>query len=703
MQNSGPAMTLHFAPLIDPLWLIALAVVAFIFALLSLSRLRRGWLMRVLVSAVFLLILANPSLLEEERIPATNVAFLVVDQSPSQDFEKRTARVETARAALTRQISGLEGIELREIIAPASSDANGLAHETRLFEALDSALSSVPPARRAGAVFLTDGQIHDVPTREDRFSQYGPVHVLLSGKKKEADRLIVITQAPAYGVVGQNVTVRYRIEDSGEDRPGAMADVTFTGHDGQEIHINVPVGEEQSFELPIEHPGQNVFSLSVAPGKDEITLANNSAALLVNGVRDRLKVLLVSGQPHAGGRTWRDLLTSDPGVDLVHFTILREPDKFDMTPNRELALIPFPFRELFEVKLYDFDLVIFDRYFQNNILPDYYYENIVRYVEQGGAFLEASGPSFAGDQSIYTTPLKKIIPGVPGGAVYEDAYRPAVTEPGLHHPVTAHLHWSNPDRPSDPYGWGRWLRQIEINPKRGDVLMRGTQDRPLLVLDRVKDGRVAQIASDHIWLWSRGFEGGGPHAELLRRVVHWLMKEPELDERALDVAVDGHTISIRKPDYMQSSETVALTQPDGEMQTIDLTADGAGYLSAQVDAEQLGVYAFEDTNGTRKYAIIGDLNPPELQDVRTTPEKLEPLVKASGGETIWLDDTPEPGVRVLSERRRYGGSDWIGLKQGQNFTVSGVRDIPLLPGWLSILCLLCVLAYGWWREGLRRK
>ncbi|MCB1783255.1 MAG: hypothetical protein KDI13_04610 [Alphaproteobacteria bacterium] len=700
MQGTGPATTLHFSPLLEPVWIIAAALACALLLGVSLWRFRRGVVWRSVVSVLFLLTLMGPSLLREQRKPVKDVAVVVVDRSPSQNMGKRATRTETALERLTSRLAQIDGLEVKIVEAPLAGDDTS-QNETKLFGPLDMALSSVPAKRRAGVILLTDGQVHDIPENPETFEDYGPVQVLLSGEKDEKDRRLVLTHAPAYGVVGQDVILRYKIEDT-SNTGQRTADVTLTRHDGGQETFSVPVGAEQTLKLPIGQPGQNVFALEAAGVPGEITLANNKAAVLVNGVRDRLKVLLVSGRPHAGGRTWRDLLTSDPGVDLVHFTILREPDKFDFTPTNEMALIAFPFHELFQVKLNEFDLIIFDRYHQNNILPDYYYENIARYVKNGGAFLEASGPSFSEEDSIYTTPLKAIIPGAPGGKIYEQEFTPTLTDLGKKHPVTAGLTWKDPARPGETYGWGPWLRQVDIVPKSGDVLMSGVDGKPLLLLDRMEKGRVAQIASDQIWLWSRGYKNGGPHAELLRRVVHWLMKEPELDERALDVQVSKNVITVRKQDYKQPSESIAMTPPDGEPQTFTLEPDGNGWLSHRMTVSMPGVYAFEDTDGTRKFAVIGTLNPPELSGVVTSAEGLMPLVNASRGGVTWLSETPDPAVEMIAGARRYAGAGWICLKRGGDYTVAGVEEYPLLPVWLSLLALLCGLATAWWREGQRR-
>ena len=281
-------------------------------------------------------------------------------------------------------------------------------------------------------------------------------------------------------------------------------------------------------------------------------------------MRDRLRVLLVTGEPHPGERVWRNILKSDPSVDLVHFTILRPPEKQDGTPIRELSLIAFPIRELFDAKLDDFDLIIFDRYSRRGVIPEAYLENIARYVRNGGALLEAAGPNFGTPMSLSRTPLGAILPAEPTGDVYEEGFKPQVTALGRRHPVTADLPGAGP-RGGEP-SWGRWFRQVDARAHRGVTVMTGDRGEPLLVLDRVGKGRVAQLLSDEMWLWARGFEGGGPQAELLRRLAYWLMKEPDLEENDLRAAVDGDRLVVTRQSLEPDDRPVTVTAPDGSKQ-----------------------------------------------------------------------------------------------------------------------------------------
>lgn len=692
-MNASTAISIYFDPILPQSWLIIIGLMSAALLIVTFIQKRKFPALRLACIAVFILALLQPSILKEERQSTSDIAVVVVDTSASQSFGSRAKRTQQALQHIEKQLAQYDDLELRIIEAPESG---ALSNDTQLFSALDKAYSDVPISRRAGVIFLSDGQIHDVPDNTDMFAQYGPMHLLLTGEKNEKDRQLVIETAPSYGIVGQSVSVEYKIEDTSNIEE-KFATITVTRNAKDIETFNVTIGETLSFDLPIDHAGQNVFEITVNDIPGEITTLNNRTALIVNGVRDRLRVLLVSGRPHAGGRTWRNLLTSDPGVDLVHFTILRDPSKLDSTPQKELSLIAFPFRELFEIKLYDFDLIIFDRYQLNHILPSHYFKNIAKYVEEGGALLESSGPSFAGDNSIHSTALGEILPGIPDGQVLRQPFLPTISKDGKRHPVTRSLLWNTNEKGEQI--WGKWLRQVSLTLRHGDVLMTGIDKKPLLILDRVGKGRVAQLASDHIWLWSRGYDNGGPHRELLRRIVHWLMKEPELDELALRVQVNGQQITVRSQNYNSQSPDVIITKPDGESETIKLEEDHEGFLTYSFRADQLGIYSFEDQNQQKRFAIIGETAPKEYKAIKTTPEPLKPLIESSNGGTLWLNKTPEPEIGHYTKRAKYAGRNWIGLKKNNDFIVTGVKDSPVLPSWVMALILLGLVTLMWWLEG----
>jgi hypothetical protein len=700
----GSAYALAAAPLL-PWWAIAaLAALALLVLAPGIWRRARGILWRALAAAMLLLILVNPSLVEEKRSPLRDVAVIVVDESPSQQIGKRQEATEAALAALSERLGRERDLDLRVIRTgkprPGSGDDG-----TKLFTALGRAMSDIPRQRIAAVIMLTDGQVHDIPAGEPAPAAQelgAPLQILLSGHPDERDRRLVVAQAPSFALVGKEMPLKIRVEDLPEPKQGApaaperQARLTWRKDGAQPRQMLVPVGRDVPLSIPIDHGGPNVLELEVEPGPQELTLANNRAAVVINGVRDRLRVLLVSGEPHAGERVWRNILKSDPSVDLVHFTILRPPEKQDGTPIRELSLIAFPIRELFDVKLDDFDLIIFDRYSRRGIIPQAYVENVVRYVKKGGAFLEAAGPSFGTPMSLFRTPLGEILPTEPTGNVDEEGYKPQLTETGRRHPVTEDLPGAG--KPGDAPSWGRWFRQVQARVHRGATVMSGDHGAPLLVLDRVGQGRVAQLLSDQMWLWARGFEGGGPQAELLRRLAYWLMKEPDLEENDLRAAVDGDRLVVTRQSLERDDRPVTVTLPDGSSASLVLTPEKGGRSTGSMPISQMGLYRVSDGVHTA-LAAAGPLNPIEFADVRTTPEKLLPLVKATGGGIFWAGDGTLPEIRRVSPGRPASGHNWMGLRQNGDYLVAGFSETPLFPGLVAILLAIGLFVAAWRREG----
>ena len=693
------AYTIAFAPLVPWLAIGGLAVAGMLILLLGAWRRARGLIWRGAAIAFLLAILANPALVREQRAPQRDVAVVVLDESPSQQIGDRTAASETALQQLSGELAKDHDLDVR-IVRTGKPQPGAGDGGTRLFTALNRELADVPRERLAGVVMITDGEVHDAPVGDAKTaaSQLGaPLHVLLSGHPHEGDRRLVVKEAPSFGLVGKQVPLTVRVEDLPETKDVSAAEARLTWRkDGGDMHsVLVPVGRDVPLSIPIDHGGPNVVELAVEPGPQELTLINNRAAIVVNGVRDRLRVLLVSGEPHAGERVWRNILKSDPSVDLVHFTILRPPEKQDGTPIRELSLIAFPIRELFDVRLNEFDLIIFDRYSRRGVIPQAYLQNVVNYVRNGGAFLEATGPSFGTPMSLFRTPLGEILPTEPTGNVDEEGYKPELAEPGWRHPVTADLPGAG--KPGGEPSWGRWFRQVDARVHHGTTLMTGDHGEPLLVLDRIGKGRVAQLLSDQMWLWARGFEGGGPQAELLRRLAYWLMKEPDLEENDLRAMIDGDHLVVTRQSLEPDNKPVTVTAPDGTTSTLALTPQEGGRSSGTLAVSQMGLYRVSD--GTRTaLAAAGPLNPIEFADVRATPDKLQPIAAASGGGVFWIADGI-PEVRRVAAGRSTAGRDWLGLRQNDDYVVTGFSETPLLPGVAALLLAIGALIAAWRREG----
>jgi len=682
-----------FAPLVSAQILWAAAAAALVLALLLFVSRSRGATIRAIALGLIVLALANPSFTREDRDPLSSVAVVVVDKSPSQSFGDRTKQTEAARAAIVDRLGHIPGLDVRVVEA---GQADGETDGTRLFTALGSTLADVPTDHIAGVIMLTDGRVHDVPADASALGFAAPVHALITGNKDERDRRVALIAAPRFGIVGQSQTITYRVEDQGAK--AGTADIVVR-RDGDVVETRtVPIGTPQNVDIPIPHGGPNIVEIEAAPlPGGELTTVNNRAVVSIDGVRDKLRVLLVSGEPHAGERTWRNLLKSDASVDLVHFTILRPPEKQDGTPINELSLIAFPTRELFQQKIGEFQLIIFDRYARQGVLPIIYFDNINRYVRDGGAVLVAAGPDYASQTSIWRTPLDAILPAEPDGNVTDEAYRPTLTELGKRHPVTRGLDGSNVNPPN----WSEWFRIVDTQNSTGTTVMQGPDQKPLLVLSRQGEGRVALLLSDHIWLWARGFEGGGPHLDLLRRLSHWLMKEPDLEEEALKLNVTGHDLVVRRQTMADNVADVTLTSPSGASQVLKLDPAEPGVWQKTVRADELGLW--RATDGKLNALInIGPTNPREFAEVTSTTDVLAPLANATGGASRRLDDGNGlnlPRIVPVRSGDTYKGDDWIGLKMRDASVVRGIGVLPVFAGLLGLLLLIGSLAGTWAREG----
>jgi hypothetical protein len=685
------AFGISFSPLVPIEFVWAAAVIsAVVAALLALTR-SRGTVIRAGALALMVLALANPSLTREDRDPLTSVAVVVVDKSPSQNFGDRAAQTEAARAAVAERLARIPGIETRVIEA---GEADGETDGTRLFSALNATLADVPPDRVAGAIFITDGRVHDVPSDAGALGFSAPVHGLITGSPNEKDRRVVLVAAPRFGIVGQNQTISFRVEDEGVRASPTEVKIS---RDGELLDRRVVTpGRQVDIQIQIPHAGQNIIEIEAAPLEGELTPVNNRAVVSIDGVRDKLRVLLVSGEPHAGERTWRNLLKSDANVDLVHFTILRPPEKQDGTPINELSLIAFPIRELFQLKINDFQLIIFDRYAQR-LLPMVYFDNITKYVRNGGALLVAAGPDYAGPISIWRTPLDAILPSEPTGHVTETPFRAHLTELGRRHPVTRDLEGAN----EDPPHWSRFFRVVDTKTVDGMPLMNGAGDVPLLVLAREDKGRVGVILSDHIWLWARGYEGGGPHIDLLRRTAHWLMQQPDLEEEALRLLVHGREITVQRQTMAEAVAPVILTSPSGAQRNLTLDPAEPGVWQKTADATELGLWRATDGKLTT-LVNVGLANPKEFSEVTSTTAVMEPLAEATGGGVRRLADgsgITMPRILGVRSSDTLKGDDWIGLKVREASVVRGIGVLPVFAGLLGLLLLVGSLGLMWGREG----
>ena len=684
-----------FAPLLPLPVLAAMAIAAVALIGLTLWRRPRGALLRALAFALLLLGLFDPSLMREDRRPLKDVVAVVIDRSGSNEIAERPRQTDEARAAIEKRLAALDNVDARFVETPRGDPEN---QGTRLFAALRSALSDTPPDRVGGAIIVTDGIGHDIPASPEALGFDAPLHVLVTGHEGERNRRIELVEAPRFGIVGKDQTIVARVVDSGGAGDPAVITVR---RDGATIAtVTAPIGEALPIKVPVDHAGPNVIELEVAPIKDELTTRNGKAVVTIEGVRDKLRVLLVSGEPHQGERMWRNLLKSDANVDLVHFTILRPPEKStDGTPINELSLIAFPVADLFGRKIKDFDLIIFDRYSSQAILPRYYLDNIVKYVRDGGALLMAEGPAFGTPEGLFDTPLGEISPARPTGEEFDQPFRVEISPDGAKHPVTRGLAGGDVSPPA----WGRWFRQIGGEQTSGSSVLQGVGKSPLLILSRAGKGRVGLLLSDQMWLWARDYDGGGPYLDLLRRLAHWLMKEPELEEEALRARARGHDLTIERQSVKGEVPQATVTGPDGKTTTVQLASVAPGLSRATLAVDEDGLYRASDGEHIA-LAVVGPDNPLEFQEVVSTLDKLRPLAEATGGSVRRLaraasDPIDVPRFIGMHAAPSYAGADYIGVKRTGASELVGVAQTPLAAGFLGLAALLGALIWVWFREG----
>lgn len=681
----------HFS---SPLFELSLATL-FVAAAVALYQRRERGVMRACFALIFALVIANPTITIRETKPLKSTVALVIDRSGSQTLSERPSQTDRLVEEAKQKINALGSFDTRVIVITDRNDEG-----TRAFSPLRDALADVPPEQIGGAILITDGLVDDVPKDGKALGFNAPLHALITGHARERDRRVELLEAPPFGIVNRDVALRIKVSDQGFNDP---VPVTIN-QDGKQIAtIRAKPGDPLTIPILMNHAGPSVIEIEAEAAKDELTPINNRVVTTIEGIRDRMTVLLVSGIPHQGERTWRNILKSDANVDLVHFTILRPPEKQDGTPVNELALIPFPTKELFETKINEFDLIILDRFADMALLPPTYFANMVRYVRKGGAILIAAGPEFAGAESPAETPLRDLLPAFPTGNIIESEFLPRLTSDGQKHPVTRDLKGGA----SDPPQWGEWLRQIETGNISGTSVMSGAQDQPLLILRRDGEGRVALLLSDHVWLWARQFRSGGPHLDLLRHVAHWLMKEPALEEEALRARSDKGRLTIERQSMNEVIAPLTLISPSGKNKSITLSQKSPGLWQSTITADETGLYKVTDGTITA-FASAGPSNPREFQDVLSTRDRLVTLSESTGGSARRIAENPGdmkvPNIIARGNTSRFAGDDFIALKDTKSETLLALSLYPLLQGLWGLLALGLILIALWISEagGWRR-
>ncbi len=685
-----------FDPLL-PIWLIiSLTVILILMAGFGQWRGLKSTVFRTLASFLLALALLNPQKLVEERQGLSDIVLLLSDKTNSMNIADRTKKAQAIKDNIKQQLGNLGNIEIIE--AEIKPDING----TLLTPVLFNELGQIPQDRLSAIITISDGNIHDIkPEISELLPKSVPFHAIITGEKSARDRRIVPILTPRYGMVGETTKFEVKIEDKGYENESAKLEIRLNGE--VLARFNARIDKKITIPVRIEKRGINTIEIRVQEADGELTVLNNVLVNEISGVRDRLRVLLITGEPHMGGRAWRNLLKSDPSVDLVQFTILTNPGvKNTFASPDELSLIRFPDRELFEEKLQEFDLVIFDQFKQRTMsgrgrsrpmLSPYYIANIAKYVEKGGSLLIASGPGFASGESLARSALIAVLPAKPTGKMSEQAFRPKLNEKGKRHPVTDIFKGETEAR------WGRWYRSIDAEILKGDVLMVDSANKPLLVIDKVKKGRVALLLSDQAWLWAKGHDGGGPYNELFRRLAHWLMSEPDLEADRLQAKIENGVLSIEHFSLNDETKPIQVLKPDGEAILLNPKRIAPGVFSTKLNIEQEGAYRI-DNGDLASIAAAGALNPIEFKNIIATDKILSPLANKSGGKIIKAyENNALPGFKKISGKVKSNKKSYMEIISHNAYRVTASKRTELAPVWLFFLLILIALLAAWRFEG----
>jgi hypothetical protein len=693
-----------FAPLINPDWLIGFGILALLIVMLGLIRRARGALWRGAGFAVLLLVLAGPQWSQRTTRPEGDIALILRDQSPSMALGSRSALADAADARL--MATKPADTTIRTVTIPRDAPDG-----TPVLAALRHALATIPPDRLSGVVLITDGEATDAKDAHAlAHSLKAPVSLLIPARGNETDRELRLTSVPRYGLVGHRVTLRFTVLDHGVADAGTPVPVTVSADGVRRATLQARVGRPQTVSLKIRHAGRSVVAVAARPLPGEVSTINDQAVFTIEGIRRRLSVLLIAGHPNQGLRTWRLLLKSDPSIRLINFTILREPTEILNAPLNNLSLIPFPIHQLFVRDIGKFDLIILDQFTDDGLLPMEYFASIAGRVRAGGALLMEAGPEYEQPGSIAETPLATVLPALPtalsasapgtqlmgnqlmgtqlmpggvgdpgknGTAV--GAFRPKLTRQGRRHPVTA---------PLAGLPMGDWYQWEVTRARRGHVLLKAPDQAPLLVLAHQGKGRVAMLLSDQFYLWARGALGddpamAGPAVPLLRRTVHWLLREPSLAANRLTARIaNGQLIVRRRVLQGGAPGSARIIDPRGHPHALALTRVAPGLYEGRMAAALPGVWRAEAA-GRSAFAAANMDDPLEYRDLAATDRKLRPLARAGG--VYWLKRHPAPALAALLHPRHAK-------------LITGERIIPLLPPLPMAALALALLAFAWWRE-----
>ncbi len=681
-------MEINFYPLFSNQTILLFTLIFLIILALYFYLSLKYFFLRVCIFLIFLLLITNPMINSMKKKYYNDILIVLYDKTQSVVETKKTRQLLEVKEKIENNIKKLEKLEVVEIEVDNLNNLNNEKIDTKIITKLQKTFEKFEKNRVAGVIIVTDGVIHDLEKIESDFEDI-PMHFFLLGKKNERDRSIITESIPEYALVGKPINFIFKIIDGKFEED---IEATFI-LDGVEVFSETFAPNiNHQINLPISHAGENLLEIKISNHPDEITFANNYKVFKINGIHEKLRVMLISGEPNMGLRNWRNILNSDPSIELLHFTILRPPSKRDLTPVRELALIPFPSQELFSADISKFSLIILDQYTLQGILPKKYLDNIVDYVINGGAILNISGQEYLGDRSLSNSPLANILPAKPE-SFSTKSFIPTLTNLGKRHPITNTLENSYKNKK-----WGKWFSFIKTNQASGQTLMTANS-HPLLIINEVSDGRIAQILSDQGWVWKKDRENKGPLLKLLRNIIHWLLKTPEFQENYLEVFKNGDLITLNLNSLYQGNTKAIITNPMGKEISVLMKDNKNGSLIGTFESNEYGKFSL-NVNDIKKDFFLGVSNSIELERVRSSDFLIDSFFKKNKNyiySTTWLGSDIPTILKVYS-KNNIAGKNWVGLLE-KKVKKNDIFVKKEFINWLLVMPLLLLLLFMcWFRE-----
>ena len=650
--------------------------------------------LRVLIFLTFLIFILNPQINKKHAEFHKDIVIVVTDMTQSIIETRKDKEVETIHKDLSSQLYKLGNIEQINIKLNNNKiiEYNEKEKETSLFKEVNNVINNLNIERLSGIIVITDGQILDLHNYNKLLSKT-PIHYILVGNKKEKDRILKTTNVPKYAILGKKYELSVEIIDNIEKK-----DLKTEFFLNEKLVDTKYLSPNNNFKIPLPKLsiGKNILEIRTEEANKEISKLNNYQIHEIDGIQNKLKVMLISGEPNMGLRNLRNILNSDPNIELLHFTILRPPTKRDLTPVKELSLIPFPTQELFAADISKFNLIIFDQYGLQGILPPKYLENISNFVFSGGALLDIVGKKHLTRDSLINSPIKQILPTKPLESISNESFRPKLTGVGKRHPITNKLKNNYREKP-----WGKWTNYTRSQLTSGKVLLHHEND-PLLAVDNVGKGRVVQILSSDSWIWQKSQDNKGPLIELTRNIIQWLLKNPKLEENFVNFYKDNNLIKIKLNSVSSGDINTKIVTPNKKSINLKLKDTGNGIFEGEFKSLERGKFQMIWKDKI-KYFILDDINNKEVEEIISTDNKIksyieENIIFTKNFNVVWNDgDTPKI-IRIYNNKI-LSGKNWIGVLEKNAPKISEISKQKLFNWYTIFMFLVFLIFFCWYKEG----